>query len=489
VSVVKKWYQWRRKKLRRAFSPLSLHPALYLAAGLGVTTDDEGPARWVDLNDSSVFVGQDTTAKKPSSYDTVGHALEFDGLAQYLLGATLPATVAGANTVGIAIQALSDNSGGVGARYVAQVGTPAADGFVIFHDNSSPFRRRITYYNAGAATAAWGNATLNPETWVFRHDGAGGNADFALDGSHQTTQAAAQCAAPLTQTVVGANAAGAALGNDRIWALIVYDFRLSDADTISLSTYLTCRRLGLVPPPGWTPLTPGKPVLWLEQPNLWAGEAIVAWANQGSLGGYFDSAGVTSRPVLLPGGLNNQPAVHFDDLNDILTYSGAAADFKYLHDGSGATHTIVGHSWAAGAFFDTLTTSVAGNVGYVFEYFGTGRERMRVGNGGAAFLIDDISPGGGWPIGTTYCCTHRHGTTESPQYDVRYDNAQVDSGSYTGSPSVANPTGLATVGNRAPGGGSSAIAGIVTDVCSYKKYRSTAEVQALEAYFNEKYDL
>jgi hypothetical protein len=458
--------------------------ALWLRADLGVTTT-AGVARWLDQSASLAHVSQDTAADKPARGGAgAAQGLDFDGVSELMVGPTL-AGLGGAHTIGIALQALSDNSGAASAWYLFCAGSPNANGVVFGITNHSPARRRTTTCDGTAQLADWGSATTSPETWVERHDGAGGNADFCLNGSHQAPQLTAQAVAPSASTAIGARAGTILPANVRIWAVIAYDVRLSDADTLQLSQYLTDLRNGITP----TVALPGAPVLHLERPDLWAGESVSAWANQGSLASNFAQAVAASQPALIPGhsGLASMPGIHADAVADRLDWSGAANALNFLHNGAGGTLVVIGNRESGGQWFGDLRNANT-RVGTDYGPQGAAEIALMVGNGGGiAHVVAQTTATAPWPVGSSRSSIVRLQTGAPNEYDVRVAGVQELNGAFAVAPSAANPFGTPALFSWPTGG--SNVGGTMPEVIAYNRYLTDAECAAIEAYAAGRYGL
>lgn len=439
----------------KPFTPADLPgDVVWLRPDLDITTTAD-VARWLDLSGSVDHVAQDTAANKPVRYSTVGNALEFDGATEHLQGAAI-ASLGGAHTIGIAMQPLSDHAGGAAAAYIMQSGVAGATGWLAYIDNNTPMRLRSVTYSPGAATVTWGTITQAPQTMVFRHDGAGGNADLCWDGAHQATQAQAQCLNPATATTIAANNVGTAPMDERVWAIIAYSTRLSDAETIQLSTYLTDLRNGITP----TVALPGTPVLRLERPDRYSGSHVSQLDDQ--LGAFDVAEAVpANRPVLIPYGPGTRPYLHFDAVNDRLV-NAAFADTQ-------ATHVFV-----------VAMPSETG-VGGSYLLDGTGLDLRALRTSATPGLVLDA----GAPLEGASTTDLWH------YYNALYNGAAS---------SIAIDAGTPTVGAGGAGAGTGITLGAAGDLSAFGDCRiaevvicstqqSASHIAALNSYFAQRYGL
>ena len=176
--------------------------------GVTVTPDI---ARWLDLSGQFNHMPQDTAADKPSAGAGL---LVFDKSNTEFLARSVIAGIDNGYTIGLALRYRTLPTG---REVVCNNGT-TANGLVIGSDNAS----QRSHWHGGVGTVTWGSITTNPETWVARHDGAGGSADFCLNGAHQTPQALGNNITPTTKFTLGAESASCSMSDLDIHAIIAY---------------------------------------------------------------------------------------------------------------------------------------------------------------------------------------------------------------------------------------------------------------------------
>lgn len=418
MSLVKPWWKWYHAK-RRRWVPTNLPGCVerYLT-NMGLT-GTPGIARWLNLSGQFDYFAQTTAVRKPAAS---GAALAFTSPDSLFRGAVVALT--NGYTIGIALQYRTL----VGASQRLFVNSNTVASGMVLSANAGDVREQ-DHPSVGAVQ--WGAATTDPETWVARHDGAGASADFCLDGAHQTPQALGNNAAPGGQCAVGGY--GGSLGsNVDIWAVVAYSTRLNDVDTVLLSTYLTNLRNGT---PSGSP--PGTPVLWLERPDLNAGQAVNAFANQGEAGAARDlaQATATKQPVLIPWDPTIRHSfLHFDGADDYLRGTWTQAQPVHRFGALLPTDSAVANAvpWDGGPAYSQQLYCHADGITLI-GYAGTGLNktgttvddwhRVEVGYNGASsrIRVDDLAPvagniGAGAPNGLTL---GRRGSASAQYADTR----------------------------------------------------------------------
>jgi hypothetical protein len=134
--------------------------------------------------------------------------------------------------------------------------------------------------------------------------------------------------------------------------------------------------------------------------------------------------------------------VKFDGTADFMAHSAAAANFKFLHDGSPFTawNVYTPASLAANCAVRSTSSGVANDVGQFLRVETTGAFRLAIGNG-AAYVVDATTVGALAAVGVPSLAVARYagsGNVEAWIAGVkRIDAAPV------GVPSAANPIGYA----------------------------------------------
>jgi hypothetical protein len=369
-------------------------------------TTTTGVARWIDRSGNFNHVGQDVLANRPT---LSGTALRFDKATPELLKRAAISALDNTYTVGLALQYRAFGSGLELAFHNGQ--TTSGIGLATQSD-----LRTQRHFNV--ALVSWGATTTNPETWVFRYDKIGTSADFALNGSHQTPQSLANQLSPSGSSAIGAYQSGANPSDVDVWAVIAYSTRLSDADTVLLSTYLTNLRNGT---PTGSP--PGTPVLWLERPDLYSGPTVSDWADQSSAGRDVAQATAANQPILIPADdlalAPAQPYLHFDGADDYLngTWVQAQPVHRFaaclISEDNGVGDAVIDGGAAASTarIYRSGATNIGITAGTLLQVTGTTPDywhRIEGGFNGASsrVRVDDVAPvTGNAGAATTGGCT------------------------------------------------------------------------------------
>ena len=293
--------------MRHALRPDELPGCvLWLRSDLGTTTT-AGVQRWIDLSGQGNHVSQDTINDCPALSGTALAFTRADG--DHLTRASVAAINDG-YTIGVSFKLQSIAAA---VQFLVYNGNTAANGVGIGIVNTGA---RWIQHGGGGTFTTWGNGTTNPETWVARHDGAGGSSDFCLNGAHQVAQALANNIPPTTTLGVGASGAGSFATDSSIYGVIAYSDRKSNAVTLSINAYLTALRNGTALPV-WRPTDETNLVLWLERADRHAGSHVEQWDDQANA--YDVTEGTAAqRPVLIPYGPGERAYLHFDGIDDRL---------------------------------------------------------------------------------------------------------------------------------------------------------------------------
>ena len=349
---------------------------VWLRPDLGATTT-AGIQRWIDLSGQGNHAYQDTAADSPVLSGTALSTTRATGT--HMTRAAIAALDSG-YTIGVAFKFRALTTGVV--QSVLYNGVAGTNGMGLGVSNPTPHKRWTWHH--GGATASWGNATLDPETWVARHDGAGASADFCLDGAHQAPQGLANNVAPTTTFGIGASGAGSFVSDADVYGIIAYSDRKSDAVTLSISAYLTALRDGTALPT-WRPTDETNLVLWLERADRYAGSHVEQLDDQSGNGYHVATAAFAQRPVLIPYGSGGRPYIHFDGTDDRLTNAGlalaqpahafvvampseSAAAGSYLIDGDGLNDRAIYTTATPGLGADAGTLLDAACVLDVWHY-------------------------------------------------------------------------------------------------------------------------
>lgn len=162
--------------------------------------------------------------------------------------------------------------------------------------------------------------------------------------------------------------------------------------------------------------------------------------------------------------------------------AGAAADWKFLHDGTSMSVLAVTHCPAttgARVLLDTCNASSV-NIGLSMFFNNTTDTiacQVAAGGGVTAVLASGAEADAASHI-TAFTYAESFAPTE---YDLRIDKASAASGNSSAAPSVSNPTGTLTLG-RTSTSGTFFLRAAVAEIVIVRKRLSTAEIQLFETY-------
>ncbi len=226
-----------------------------------------------------------------------------------------------------------------------------------------------------------------------------------------------------------------------------------------------------------TPLSFGTPAIWTrgDDPDIVIGDGdIELIPNRGSTGGAIIEAGAPPTATALN---KRQWSALFDGIDDYLVDDWATASNKFLHDGTGCTLFVVVRKTSASS--SRLIGTVRNNTSQIGMHVytdATGTITFRVlQGGGASALISDVSSVDAAPVDTTRVLWLKHKTGETPEWIYGYDVVTEASGSYTGTPSAANPTRGLELGRVS----SSNLEGHIPELVAYPDYLADADIQSL----------
>jgi hypothetical protein len=169
-----------------------------------------------------------------------------------------------------------------------------------------------------------------------------------------------------------------------------------------------------------------------------AGGSVSEWQDQ--IGTRHLTAAGAAQPThsASVAGLNSQAGVTGDGVNDKMSFGGVAADYTFLHDGSGCTMWFVVRTPAShseGALLDTQRVSNA-NAGFTFYHQASGAAPIiRVSNDANGNLWSHNSTV--VANSTTYQYLIAHSTVAG--YVVRRNGVELGSGAYSGTPRTGAP--------------------------------------------------
>ncbi len=244
----------------------------------------------------------------------------------------------------------------------------------------------------------------------------------------------------------------------------------------------------------FSPQTLGGLVAWYRADSLItqvAGPKVSAWGDL--RGGDQDVSQGTdaNRPAYTAADANfrNKPTVS-QGAATLALLDNTAADWKFLHDGTGCTVFCVvrpsNNAAAVQILWDTTVTTGAANVGACLFYDGPNdRFRYFVGNG-TTNILNTPSSNNSSPQDTTQVviCRYQEGRAPS-ESDVRARGVTAGSENTSGAPSAANPAGALAIG--ALGNLTAGFFGVEAELAFYNRVLTDGECALLEAYAAARY--
>ncbi len=125
-----------------------------------------------------------------------------------------------------------------------------------------------------------------------------------------------------------------------------------------------------------------------------------------------------------------------------------AADAKFMHDGTGCTYHLIFYcnDVANPQMLMDNTNFSGANPGVSIRFDGTGQTVRAIVTNGAALICDSGLIA--CARGAVHIASWRYKEGSSPEWSFHLDGTLAASGSSTGAPSAANPSGVLRVGRR-----------------------------------------
>lgn len=221
------------------------------------------------------------------------------------------------------------------------------------------------------------------------------------------------------------------------------------------------------------------------------GSTVSAWADQSGNGRHWTQGTAANQPTFVASDARfaGKPSVEFDGSNDSLQNALAAADWKFLHDGTGCTVAVVFHCPATTSsriILDSCNAS-GSNVGFALFMNNTTdtiNGQVAAGGGVNALVTGSIAAADG--ASHIACFTYAESVAPN-EWEFRIDKAASAAGNSTAAPSAGNPLGSLIFGCTQSG--TLFLRAAVAEMVIVKARASTATLQQLEAYFAGRYGL
>lgn len=209
-------------------------------------------------------------------------------------------------------------------------------------------------------------------------------------------------------------------------------------------------------------------------------ESFEQLTDHGSLGGDQVQGSVANQPLRVT--TNGRLAAQFDNVNDVFSSSIASSNYRFLHDGTGATifATVrVNASGSASDILNTLGAANANDTGFRLSHAGAiDGWRALVANSSGTFVINSSVNNTLPSDGLAHTLVMRWDSAGG--FDVRVDGASVDSGAIVGAAAAGDPTGTLLMGARV--GGGFVWDGDLLEAGAYAGLLDLATTQQLETY-------
>jgi hypothetical protein len=177
------------------------------------------------------------------------------------------------------------------------------------------------------------------------------------------------------------------------------------------------------------------------------GEGVENWISLDSSNFQFSQSSASLQPLYQENVpiFNHTPGLLFDGIDDYLISSFV---FNGTHNGTGTSFYLLFHHEEDG--YGTIISSLGddpNNIGIDVSTTTDGYLNVNIGNGTGTYLVESSNQV--LQHNRVYEVTIRHGTGQSPEWDIRLNGESIDSGSYTGSPSISSSSFLMNIGRNA----------------------------------------
>lgn len=201
-------------------------------------------------------------------------------------------------------------------------------------------------------------------------------------------------------------------------------------------------------------------------------------------------ATAANQPVRSPSdsNMNGRPTLQFDGTDDRIG-AASAANWKFLHDGTGCTVIMVLRPTLGASVGAIATTGGRSGAitGWLLDYNGASQRLELYISNGAAYIIIVTASANSTLRNVPHVISYRYLEGGGTDYDVRSDGVSVLSGATTGAPAAGNPTVPLKLMSRDNNGFPSP--GQVAEVVVYSSYLSDANVQSVERHLGREYGI
>jgi hypothetical protein len=192
-------------------------------------------------------------------------------------------------------------------------------------------------------------------------------------------------------------------------------------------------------------------------------DAVATWENLGSSALDVTQGTAGAQPTFRTGIVNGSPVVRCDGGD--LVVAATAADWTFLHDGTGMTASAVMSVTSTAIIQAYAGTSNSAVIGMGLRVDASGAHRLYVHNG-ASLIINAASSTGVILSGAFYGMVTTYDELDTPDQTQYVNGTSVSSTNQTGAPSGSNPANPLTICQR--GGGGQPVTGDVFRVLIYE---------------------
>lgn len=214
------------------------------------------------------------------------------------------------------------------------------------------------------------------------------------------------------------------------------------------------------------------------------GSNVSAAADQSGNGKHVTQATAANQPPFSAALINGKDAVGpYDNTNDQLQ-AASAADWKFLHDGTGCTGWIVLRRDRLETDIMLATGNTGAVVGASLWYTTTGQVNYQIGNGTASIAQ---AAGGTSTQNAAHIYGFSYSESDSPKVRVRIDRAEVGTANTSAAPGAGNPLGALCIGGVPTSPGTLPLGSPWIEIVFANRLATAAETLAIENYLRARY--
>lgn len=191
-------------------------------------------------------------------------------------------------------------------------------------------------------------------------------------------------------------------------------------------------------------------------------DPVALWSDEGPAADDLSQGTGTAQPSFRTSIVGGNPVVRCDGGDSMV--GAAAADWAYLHDGTGMSAGGVMSVVSTAAIQAYAATSNSAVIGMGLRIDTSGAHRLYVHNG-SALIINAASSTGVISSGVFFEATTTYDESDTPDQTQYINGSSVSSSNQTGAPSTSSPATPLTICQR--GGGGQAMTGDIVVVRTY----------------------